>query len=174
MKRSVFRTILAEIKLVKSARDLRILADKFPYGYRRLTGRFAHNSKIPPSLQIEPTNACNVCCISCPRDDIRRKKGYMELPLFRKIIDDAARCGVKRVHLYLLGEPLLHPHIAEMIAYLKNSGLSLNLTTNGMLLSKQLGEDILRCALDQGDYIMVSVLGNSAKVHEEMYEGRAA
>jgi radical SAM protein with 4Fe4S-binding SPASM domain len=171
MKRNPLKAILAEIKYVRSARDVRILAEKFPYAYRRITGRYAHDSKVPPSLQIEPTNACNAVCLSCPREDILRRKGYMELPLFKKIIDDAARCGVRRVHLYLLGEPLLHPHIVEMIGYLKRAGLSVNLTTNGMLLSRKLGEAILKCGLDHGDYFMFSILGNSASVHEEIMKG---
>jgi MoaA/NifB/PqqE/SkfB family radical SAM enzyme len=142
------RAISTEIKFVKSAKDVGILLDKFPFGVRRLMGRYANGSTVPPSLQIEPTNVRNAACISCPREKMRRKKGYMELSLFHQIINDATHCGVRRIHLYLHGEPLLHPHIIEMIAYLKRSRLNFNLATNGMLFTRDFGEAILKCGLD--------------------------
>jgi radical SAM protein with 4Fe4S-binding SPASM domain len=168
---SPFKHIWTEFKLARSYKDLVILGDKIQASIRMRMKRYVLAPGIPPSIQIEPTNVCNAVCLCCPRDKMFRMKGYIELPLFQKIIDDAAHLGVKHIHLYLHGEPLLHPQIVEMIAYAKRSRLSIHLDTNGMLLTKDLGEAILRCGLDIGDYLWFSILGNSPNVHEMVMKG---
>ena len=84
----------------------------------------------------------------------------MDFELFQRIIDEAARVGVKRVHLYLHGEPLLHPQIVDMISYIKSRNLVVHLTTNGMLLDKEKAEAILRSGVNGADHFRISVLGS--------------
>jgi MoaA/NifB/PqqE/SkfB family radical SAM enzyme len=67
----------------------------------------------------------------------------MDYSLFKEIIDDAVNIGVKRIRLFLHGEPMLHPEIVEMIAYIKSKDLFVNITTNGMRLDHEKIEAIL-------------------------------
>jgi radical SAM protein with 4Fe4S-binding SPASM domain len=92
----------------------------------------------------------------------------MEMELFHRIIDDAALTGVKRIALFLHGEPMLHPQIIEMIGYIKSKKLTLNLRTNGMAFSEKKIKKILDCGVNSADYISFSVLGNSKEVHEKL------
>jgi radical SAM protein with 4Fe4S-binding SPASM domain len=171
MFRKQFRLGFQELRLVRSLRDVTILLDKTEYLVPRLLGRtFAHR-EVPPSLQLEPTNVCNANCICCSTRVSQRKKGYMPDPLFRSIIDQAAEIGVKRIHLYLHGEPLLHPQIIEMIRYTKAKKLAVHLTTNGMPLNPQKMIALLGTGLTIADHVMFSVLGNSAEVHEQIMPG---
>ncbi len=89
----------------------------------------------------------------------------MDFDLFRSIVNGASEIGVKRIHLYLHGEPMLHPRIEEMIQFIKSKDLRLSLTTNGMLFDRQRIRNILDSGLDSGDHIIFSLLGLSQETH---------
>jgi radical SAM protein with 4Fe4S-binding SPASM domain len=165
------KSILEELKFLKSLRDLKYLAQKVAYVLPRLTGRVARWTEVPPAIQIEPTLHCNIDCITCCRSQGTRPAGAMDFSLFRKIIDDAAAIGVRRVLLFIFGEPLLHPQIVEMIRYIKSAGLAFHLTTNGELLDKSMGEAILGAGVTSADYLTFSILGFSKAVHEQVMKG---
>jgi len=95
----------------------------------------------------------------------------MSLSLFQRLIDDAAGSGISRVHLYLHGEPFLHPRILDMIAAIKRAGLGFNLVTNGQLLDSGISERLLKCGPDISDYVVISVLGSTKAVHEQTMRG---
>jgi len=165
------RLALEELKFLRSFNDVKILCRKLTYIMPRLTGTLKRNSESPPSLQIEPTNYCNLDCICCAASATSRKKGYMHFGLFRKIIDDASQIGVKRVHLYLHGESMLHPRIVDMIKYVKSKFIGLHLTTNGTLFDKGKIDAILRSGVNSEDHIIFSILGYSKGVHEKIMKG---
>jgi radical SAM protein with 4Fe4S-binding SPASM domain len=172
MKRtSKIKNTLAELRFVRSVKDLKILYDKLQF-YRRLYRNDYHRPTVVPlSLQIEPTNHCNVRCSCCSRQRMKRAKGYMDFQLFSKIVDEASQAGIKRVELYLHGEPLMHPEIARMMAYLQLRQVSVNLTSNGMLLDSARSAAILKSYPSSAAFITVSVLGASAEVHEKTMKG---
>lgn len=165
--RSGFR----EVRLARSARDVGLLLDKLAYAAPRVLNRAFSPEAAPPSLQLEPTNVCNAKCICCSAGKSRRKKGFIPVEFFRSTIDQAADIGVKRIHLFLHGEPLLHPKIVEMIAHIKAKGLSLRLTTNGMPLDPEKSRALLGTGLTLADHFVFSVLGHSAAVHEAVMPG---
>jgi len=41
------------------------------------------------------------------------------------------------IYLHVLGEPLLHPHLDEILSVAESSGLNINITTNGSLLQQK-------------------------------------
>ena len=171
MKLRWLRYGLEEIKFIRSFNDLRNFTQKLLHLKSRLSGNPVRDTNVPLSLQIEPTNHCNINCICCPRERMERATGYMDFGLFRKIIDDASEIGVKRVHLYLHGEPLLHPRIVNMIGYIKSGGLRITIATNGMLMNKEKIEGILHSGVNSGDHFMFSILGYSKVVHEGIMRG---
>jgi radical SAM protein with 4Fe4S-binding SPASM domain len=78
---------------------------------------------------------------------------------------------VKRVHLYLHGEPMLHPQIVEMVGHIKSKGLAVHLTTNGMPLNKEKMKAILQSGVNSADRFIFSILGYSKDVHERIMKG---
>jgi radical SAM protein with 4Fe4S-binding SPASM domain len=100
-----------------------------------------------------------------------RKIGYMDFGLFQKIVDDAAENGVKRIHLYLHGEPLLHPQLIDMIRHVKSSGIGVTIATNGMPLDARKIETLMHTRMNNADHIIFSVLGYSKEVHEKVMKG---
>ena len=67
----------------------------------------------------------------CPNKDLKKKdKGYMDMDLYRKIVDEA-REFIFDINLAHRGESLLHPEIVEAIKYAKQSKIFTRLHTNG-------------------------------------------
>ena len=162
---------MKELGFIRSFADLKIFYNhKLCHLIPAIVGPSLKNS-LPRKLQIEPTNLCNLKCLCCSNSKIKRSRGFMDYLLFQKIVDDAAEIGVSKIHLYLQGEPLLHPAVVDMIRYIKLKGLAITMATNGMLLDKEKGELILRSGMNCADYIIVSILGYSKKVHEGIMKG---
>src|SRR5215210_2556474 len=60
---------------------------------------------MPEIVQIESTNICNAKCVFCPRDDMHRKQGVMDMALYQKIVDECAALGITHVRVHNYGEP---------------------------------------------------------------------
>ena len=159
---------LEELKYLRSVEDFRAFFQKTMYLMPRITGTVDKFTEAPPSLQIEPTNCCNLRCICCSAPYSSRKRGYMDFELFKKIVNDAASSGTRRIYLYLHGEPMLHPKIVDMIHYCKAKGLAVHIATNGMLFTNGIIESILSNGASRADQITFSILGASKNVHEKI------
>ncbi|MBP7527605.1 MAG: radical SAM protein [Syntrophorhabdaceae bacterium] len=126
---------------------------------------------FPMHLDIEITNRCNLRCTFCDKLPLLTKDqmGDMEIELFKKIIDEGEKGRLWGVKLSYRGEPLLHPQVAEMVAYAKSKGvLDIYMNTNGMLLSEEMSLKLMDAGLDR---ISVSVDGTDAVVFERERRG---
>ena len=63
----------------------------------------------PDVMQIELCSFCNYSCVFCPYEKMTRPKGYMDIGLYKSIIDQCTH--VNSIGLHHMGEPLLHPDI---------------------------------------------------------------
>ena len=91
----------------------------------------------PKELMIELSTYCNYDCIYCFRRRwINKQYRYMDKSLATKILEEARNIGVKKISFSGWGEPLLHPHIMEIIEKAKNLGFEVLLNTNGYFLDK--------------------------------------
>lgn len=104
----------------------------------------------PMFVQLESTNICNLHCVTCPQGNGQggRPTGVMSLELFRKLVDQATSFNSIMVVLHLAGEPLLHKELPQMIALVKERGLDTDISTNGMLLTKEKAEALVEAGLD--------------------------
>jgi hypothetical protein len=98
--------------------------------------------EFPPCVQVEVTNRCDRACGWCSRGQMRRRETDLTPELLRRVADQCAVEPFARIELYHLGEPLCHPRIEEMIAYLDSVRdrspvpLRYGLRTNGVLLTR--------------------------------------
>ncbi|MFO1320077.1 MAG: tetratricopeptide repeat protein [Burkholderiales bacterium] len=112
---------------------------------------------------IDIVGTCNLRCPTCPVENMRdepRPKGLMSVELFRSIIDKIraeAPGASPEIWLFNWGEPLLHPKLAEIVALVRERGMSVHLSTN---LNIRRGlESAVRAAPDS---IKVSMSGLSS------------
>lgn len=122
----------------------------------------------PVRLWVEMTSHCNYRCIMCPNKDLDKTgKGYMDMTLYKKIVDEASPF-VFDINLAHRGESLLHPRIIEAIAYAKDKGMYTRLHTNGSLLSEDVSREIVRVGLDR---LSFSFDGYDKKTYEKIRKG---
>jgi radical SAM protein with 4Fe4S-binding SPASM domain len=91
-------------------------------------------------IEIELTNDCNLKCIMCPRQKMKRPIGYMDFNLYKKMIDESV--GGRNVIFSLFGEPLMHPDFLKMIDYAKDK-VNIILYTNAFNLNEEISRAIL-------------------------------
>lgn len=125
-------------------------------------------SKYVTSLNIEVTNMCNLSCSICPVNrGMKRAKGMMTLELFNKIINESKR--VDSVQFSQWGEPLMHPHICEMIKLAKNRDSEVFLITNGTLIDERLSYSLLDSGLDRIIFSVDGINDTHSKIRGYAY-----
>ncbi|MEY8359398.1 radical SAM protein [Anaerotruncus colihominis] len=82
-------------------------------------------------VYIELTNVCNLDCSFCLKT--KRPPHFLPFEQFC-VLANAIRPYTDYIYLHLIGEPLLHPQLCEILAYCHKTDLKVNLTTNGTLL----------------------------------------
>lgn len=94
-------------------------------------------------VYVEITNICNRACSFCP-GTVRAKK-RMTAAEFAAVCDKLV--GVTEyIYLHVMGEPLTHPEVAEIVKIGTEKGFKIAITTNGTLLDK-MGEAIVEAGV---------------------------
>ena len=83
---------------------------------------------------LEITNVCSLSCSFCP--GTRRKPGFLSPEDFR-VLSGKLRPHTQYLYLHLMGEPLLHPQLAEILGISAELDFRVMLTTNGVLLPER-------------------------------------
>lgn len=108
---------------------------------------------FPTHLEIEASSACQMRCPMCKTTEMVKngtaKFGFMDIGLYRKIIDECSGEPLYSIKLSWRGEPLLNPHIVEMVSYAKQKGIrDVAFLSNGERLNSKLTEDLVEAGLD--------------------------
>lgn len=108
--------------------------------------RDAQCPELPFLDQIELTNRCPMRCGFCPRGvpgRMSRPTGFMDLALFRRLLDQLPPEALERqrryrpLELHHLGESLLHPQVAEFVEAASARGLPTEMSVNPSLLTPE-------------------------------------
>ncbi|MGK5086173.1 radical SAM/SPASM domain-containing protein [Bdellovibrionota bacterium FG-2] len=110
-------------------------------------------------VHIEISNICNLHCSFCP--EVTRPKGHIEVALFRKIIEQLPPL-TEMVCFHLMGEPLVHPKLTELVEICHEHGLKIFFVTNGILLREPQAALLLHPAFRQVNFSLHSFLDNFA------------
>jgi len=130
--------------------------------------RTLHPLKFPTRFAVEVTAECNLACSMCHHPDMKRPKGRMPIELWKRSADQIAQVSPQtQCWFSFCGEPLLEPDLLfRMLAYGKKVGLqSLNVNTNGMLLTPELAEPLLKSGVD---LVVIGIDGYSPEIYEKI------
>ena len=86
---------------------------------------------------VEITNVCNLRCSFCP--GTKREKKFIDPAEFR-VLAEKLRLWTDYLYLHVMGEPLLHPALGEILDECDRLGFRVCVTTNGVLLPARLAE----------------------------------
>lgn len=89
-------------------------------------------------IYIEITNICNLKCSFCPSN--QRDKKYMSVSDFKRVLK-SIEGHTEYIYLHVMGEPLMHPNLDEILDEAYKHNFKVNITTNARLLKNKL--DIL-------------------------------
>lgn len=83
---------------------------------------------------LEITNICNLDCSFCHKT--KRERAFISKEGFTYAANELYRVA-DYLYFHVMGEPLLHPELAELLKIAADIGFKVILTTNGTLLKKQ-------------------------------------
>lgn len=145
-----------------------------PGGERMILGK-ALPLEVPLLMQIFPVYGCNFKCEYCLQSLPKDKHGYisedvfMNFNVYKKAVNEIASYNknLKMLRFAGIGEPLLHKQLADMIAYAKEKKVaeSVDIVTNGALLTKDLSMDLINSGLDK---LRISIQGVTKEKYEEV------
>ena len=128
--------------------------------------RLLDHVTMPVSVMLENTSACNLRCLSCRRDTVKRlrKRRTMSSDDVRKVAEDLQRIGVEEITFHNLGEPFLSKRLLDELTVIRecNPGVRLQVSTNGTFVDTApkrqaaLLFDHIQFSLDGIDQDMVS------------------
>ena len=93
--------------------------------------------EFPRRIEIELACTCNLNCTYCPRKHLQKLRGFMELELFKKVIDEIAPYPETILVLHRRGESLLHPEFIRICEYIKAKLKEVQIATNATLLDEE-------------------------------------
>lgn len=122
---------------------------KFIINYQLLFTELSHS---PFLFWIEPTNICNLKCVTCPQSlDHRGEKGVMDLELYKIVLEQVNKLKPTALMLHLAGEPLIHPMLDKMVRLAKETGIYTQFATNGTMLHREKADKLLDAGIDAID-----------------------
>jgi len=95
------------------------------------------------TVTVELTSRCNLRCGMCPMGTLGRPEEDMPWPLVEKVAADFKANGIEAHWLHEMGEPLLHPRLAEAIELFPGCSVSTNVTR----LDETRGRELLATSL---------------------------
>ncbi len=85
-------------------------------------------------IYVEIGNVCNLDCSFCPGSG--RKELFMSPEAFESVLEKI-NPFTDYLYLHVMGEPLLHPRLADILLLCERFGFNVNIATNGVLIRKQ-------------------------------------
>ncbi|MDD4012955.1 MAG: radical SAM protein [Candidatus Omnitrophica bacterium] len=96
---------------------------------------------FPPSMDLLVTDRCNLNCPICWGSNMPEFKAR-SVNEQKKMIDVMYENGMRRM-IFTGGEPLLEEHLAELLKYAKDKGVTTWLFTNGILMDDARADEIM-------------------------------
>jgi MoaA/NifB/PqqE/SkfB family radical SAM enzyme len=108
-------------------------------------------TSVPPGLEIELTNRCNLACVQCLRSKGLRPYALGDITFenYTRILDQFPH--VVNLNLNGFGEPLLHPEFVRIVSHTRavRPWCKIGIYDNGMLLDDEKVEGLIESGLTE-------------------------
>ncbi len=116
-------------------------------------------------MELSPVGFCNHRCIFCGLDFMGYQNRKLDIEMLRKRVPELGKVGVKSIMYAGEGEPFLHKDFSEIVDLTVKNNIDVAITTNGVLLKKELSENIL----GKTKWIKVSINAGAAKTYSKIH-----
>lgn len=138
-------------------------------GENEVTIQRASNSLA--EVYVELTNRCNLDCRTCMRNVWHEPMGDMSEKTFSAVLDSVkAIQPAPKIFFGGFGEPFAHKGALQMISRAKEVGSSVEIITNGILLKKEVAQELVDIGVDR---VWVSIDGATPESYEDVRLGDA-
>ena len=101
-------------------------------------------------IYIEPTTLCNLNCRTCIRHTWKESQGHMPWEVFETLMEGLTAFPQAGTMSFAgFGEPLFHHRIVDMIRLASARGMRTEITSNGILLTPGMADDLVNAGLNQ-------------------------
>ncbi len=173
--KSMANTLKIAAKIISHRKKSYLKYHKVPMIAGIVHGRKAFAG--PEQVVIDPTNRCNLKCISCwlysplldkdkPSCDWLKK----ELPkdTLLKLVEQLAFLGTKKIRFTGGGEPFMYEDLMEIIEFARGKQLQVAITTNFGLVSKKQIKKLIDLNLEE---LCVSIWASNPKIYSQVHPG---
>lgn len=147
----------------------RLGAEKIIYHAERLVDIKEKRDAYPVHMVIGVTDYCCHKCIFCNTEfataDASRVHTINESVLL-KFLAEAKEAGLKAVTICGSGEPLIHPHIEDILYSIHTIGLEIGIFTN----ASHMTQNIKKAILETCTFVRCSVNASNAEEHETVHQ----
>ena len=146
----------------------------------RILGVLCHTQFIGPEwFHLDVSNPCNIDCNYCwfyskylkNPPSYEFKKSMINYRDFKNLVNDLARLSTDTILFTGAGEPFLHPKINDMIKFVKEKKIKLQIFTNGTIINEESAKTIIETETDE---LFISVSASNpityVKVHPNQKE----
>lgn len=132
---------------------------------RRLK-KWMNGEQAPPmTLELNPTNRCNLKCLSCWLREFKAETEELSDERLLNIIEEAFELGIKEVRIPGSGEPLMRKNLMNVMKKIKEHGMNGLLITNGALFTKQSIRELVEI---EWDCVTFSIDSADKKTHDHL------
>lgn len=122
-------------------------------------------------IYVETTNICNLGCRTCMRNVWDEPAGRMSMTTFERVLEGALDFPARPALFFGgFGEPLEHPGILDMLARARAAGLTVELITNGILLTETVSARLVELGVER---VWVSLDGATPEAYLDVRLGDA-
>jgi len=130
-------------------------------------------TSYPIQLDFELNASCNLKCPMCPisaeSPKGKGKNTWFDFDFFKELIDYSVKKGTRAIKLNYINEPLIRNDLIKFIDYAKKKGIiDIYLSTNGILLKKELSKKLINSGLTR---IQVSVDAYTQETYDKVRPG---
>ncbi|MFA5362489.1 MAG: radical SAM protein [Candidatus Omnitrophota bacterium] len=117
-----------------------------PSNFFRVAGMLTRKALVGPlKVPVDITDACDTQCVMCWYHSplIKKKVGenfFMSLGRFKNLVRELRTIKTRVIMLCGEGEPLIHPHVEEMVEAARQESLEVEIMTNAVSLNRRKAE----------------------------------
>lgn len=150
------------------AENIRMDSHKLIY-HPDVVARWMRGENIYPiEIEISPSGACNHRCVFCAVDYIGYQPNFLNRDVILRDILQMSHKGLKSVICSGEGEPLLNKDMPDIANGIKECGVDVAMSTNGVLFTK---EKIAEC-LDAFSWVRYSIASMEHASYDKIQRGK--
>jgi Fe-coproporphyrin III synthase len=120
-------------------------------------------------VYLEPTTRCNLHCRTCVRNVWEEPLADMSQATFERVLDGLQGLPeLREVVFGGYGEPFAHPRILDYLAAVKELGVKIAISTNGLLLDEERARALVELGVDG---LTVSLDGTDPETYADVRRG---